>query len=141
MKKSFCFICLAVLLTLGYSSHAQQIKSVSDTSGLRNEYTVLHNDITGLNAQLMIAKSNLSAYLSNEESKKSANTVAAAKQPSKTVTSKSSQPAAETKKDYEMRSQAENQRLTSLHDKIFILASEINKKQQRLQELSATETL
>lgn len=141
MKKSICSLCLSVLLTLGYSSHAQQNKPVSDTLGFRNEYSVLHNDITGLNRQLIVAKSNLSAYLSNAVSTKAVNKSGAAKQPSKMVAGKSSQLVAETKKDYEMHSQAENKRLNRLHDNIFILASEISKKQQRLQELSAAEIL
>ena len=143
MKKSICSISLAVLLALGYSSQAQLTKPVSDTSGLSSEYTILHNDITGLNARLIVAKSNLSAYLAqaNTGTTTAANTVAVASQASKTVAGKSVQTAAEIKKDYENASLAENQRLNRLHDSIFILASEISKKKQRLQELSAAQTL
>ena len=142
MKRSIGSISLAVLLTLGYSSHAQQIKPVSDTTGLRKEYTVLYTDIADLNARLMTAKSNLAAYHAQAStgSTKAANPVAAVNQAPK-ADAKRAPVATETKKDYENASQAENQRLNRLHDSIFILASEISKKQQRLQQLSVIETL
>lgn len=138
MKKSISSICVIVLLAAGSTSQAQQTKSVTDTTVQRKEWSRLNNDITGLNAQLILAKSNLTTYLSQTS------TVGVQTGSSKVnqIAGNKAVPVAEkAKQDHENASQAANQRLNSLHDRIYILSDEISRKQQRLQQLDVAEIL
>ncbi|MBE7171194.1 MAG: hypothetical protein INR73_11420 [Williamsia sp.] len=142
MKKSIYFFCLFVLVTSGLSSYAQQNKQVSDTVVVSNEWTRLNNDIKGLDAKLIIAKNNLTTYLSQAGQVHAQNPAASPVNQAPKGRTGSTVPAPEnTKKDYESASQAANQRLNSLHDQIFILASEISKKKQQLAQLNASNVL
>ena len=138
MKKVISSLSLVTLMALGYSAHAQQNISVSDTAGLRSEYTSLYNELSDLNTQLKATQNNLEVYLLQPKAIDVINNQAAntGSKIGRTVSLVEN-----TKKEYEHASRAYNQGLNNLHDKIFILSADISKKKQRLQQLSASSTL
>ena len=99
----------------GFSSYSQKLQVPADTSTTGNEFGRLKMEVVTLSTQLANAQADLSAY------KTAMNSNGTAK---------------ENKQSYESASQSENHALNDLHARIFILSSEINKKQQRLQKIN-----
>lgn len=115
MKKSIRLFCVIALMASGFSSYSQKLQTPVDTATTGKELGQLQLDIISLTEQLSAAKTSLSDY------KTSLNNSDRAKEP---------------KQSYESASQSENRALNNLHDRIFILSSEIAKKQQRLQKIN-----
>lgn len=147
MTKSIRLLCLSILVVTGLSTYAQTAKVAADTGKLKIEYVQLTNEIANLNTQLTMVQNSLPAYqLKVKATRSNAETIisSAGDQASKAFdgnTSKASALEAKAKKAYEENSKAAIHNLNNQHDKITILASEINKKQQRLQELHAAQTI
>lgn len=120
MKKSIRLFCVLVLMASGFSSYSQKSQSVSDTVKSGKELVSLKSDIASLTSQLAAVNSNLLDYKSGISKETGIKPF---------------------KLPYETASQSENHALNDLHSKIFIIASEISKKQQRLQEINPISVL
>ncbi len=114
MKKIQLFLVIA-LMASGLSSYSQKLQTTSDTTATGRELGRLKLEIATLSSQLSDAKANLSAYKAGL---------------------KNNAAPSEVKQPYESASQSENHALNTLHDKIFLLSYEIDKKQQRLQKIN-----
>jgi hypothetical protein len=143
MKKSIYTICLLTALLSSLQGFSQKYKRVEDTAKLNKEYVNITNDIVELNAKLTIAQNNLPGYKSKA--------IAAGTDADNAATNSSNQAAKaingdvgdakkakrRAKKAYneakDSRSASNN--VSDQEDKITRLTLQINKKQQRLQEL------
>lgn len=115
MKKNIRLFCVVAIMASGFSAYSQKLQTPVDSTAISKELGRLKLDIVSLTAQLSAAKTNLADY------KAAQNNNGRVKEP---------------KQSYESASQRENHALNTLHDRIFILSSEIDKKQQHLQKIN-----
>ena len=147
MKKISRLFCLSMLVAASLSSYSQTTKQPADTGKSKNESLQLSNEIANLTSQLTAAQNSLPAYQLNvNATRANAETIiaSAGDQASKSAErnqSGSSALEAKAKKAYEETRLAAIHNLNNQHDKITILASEISKKQQRLQEVNAVQPI
>ena len=144
MKKSIYTICLLIALITSLQGFSQKYKKVEDTAKLNKEYVNVTNDIADLNAKLTIAQNNLPGYKSKAIAAGADAENAATKssnQASKAATNGEVDDAKKAKrrasKAYREAkdSRSANNNVSDQEDKITKLTLQINKKQQRLQEL------
>lgn len=144
MKKSIYTICLLIALITSLQGFSQKYKKVEDTAKLNKEYVNVTNDIADLNAKLTIAQNNLPGYKSKAIAAGADAENAATKssnQASKAATNGEVDDAKKAKrrasKAYREAkdSRSANNNVSDQEDKITKLTLQLNKKQQRLQEL------
>ena len=143
MKKSIYTICLLIASMTGLQGFSQKYKKVEDTVKLNKEYVKVTNDIADLNAKLTIAQNNLPGYKSKAIAAGTDAENAAAKssnQASKATNGDVSDARKAKRRAKKAYNEAKDSRSASNNvsdqeDKITKLTLQINKKQQRLQEL------
>lgn len=143
MKKSIYSICLLMALLTGLQGFSQKYKTVEDTVKLNKEYVKVNNDIVDLNAKLTIAQNNLPGYKSKaiaagtDAENAAANSSNQASKATNGDIDDARKAKRRAKKAYneakDSRSASNN--VSDQEDKITKLTLQINKKQQRLQEL------
>ena len=144
MKKSIQVFSFLLMVIASHSAYSQKYKTVEDTARLNKEFVKVNNDIADLSAKLTIAKNNLPGYQtkavnagtdaqnaaatsSNQASKATNGDVADAKK-----AKRKARKAYNEAKD----SRSANNNVSDQENKITRLTLQINKKQQRLQELN-----
>jgi DNA-binding transcriptional regulator GbsR (MarR family) len=143
MKKTIYLICLLITLMTGLTAFPQKYKTVEDTAKLNKEYVNVSNDIVELNAKLTIAQNNLPGYKSKaiaadtDAQNAAANSSNQASKATNGEIDDAKKAKRKAKKAYEEAkdSRAANNNVSDQEDKITKLSLQINKKQQRLQEL------
>lgn len=127
----------------GFEAYAQKYKTVEDTARLNREYVKVSNDLVDLNAKLTIAQNNLPGYKSKAiEADKDADNAAikSSNQASKATNgdigdARKAKRKARRAYNEAKDSRAANNNVSDKENKITRLTLQINKKQQRLQEL------
>lgn len=144
MKKSIYLVCFMAVLIAGPRAYGQKYKKVEDTVKLNKEYVSVNNDIADLNAKLTIAQNNLPGYKSKaieagtdaqDAAANSSNQASKAANNGEIKDAKKAKRRAKKAYNEAKDSRAANNNLSDQEDKITRLTLQINKKQQRLQEL------
>ena len=143
MKTKVYLFCLLITMITSLQATAQKYKTVEDTARLNKEYIKVSNDIVDLNAKLIIAQNNLPGYKSKAiEADKDADNAAltSSNQASKATNgdvgdARKAKRKARKAYNEAKDSRAANNNVSDKEDKITRLTLQINKKQQRLQEL------
>lgn len=143
MKIKIYLICFILTMITSFQANAQKYKTVEDTARLNQEYVKVSNDLVDLNAKLIIAQNNLPGYKSKAiEADKDADNAAikSSNQASKATNgdvgeARKAKRKARRAYNEAKDSRAANNNVSDREDKITRLTLQINKKQQRLQEL------
>lgn len=144
MKKSIYLVCCLIALISGMSAYSQKYKTVEDTAKLNKEYVTVNNAIADLSAKLTIAQNNLPGYKSKAIAAGTDADNAAtnsSNQASKAATNGEIDDAKKAKRRAKKAyreakdSRSATNNVSEQEDKITKLTLQINRKQQRLQEL------
>ena len=143
MKKSIYTICLLIALMTGLQGFSQKYKTPDDTAKLNKEYVKVNNDIADLSAKLTIAQNNLPGYKTKaiaagtDAQDAAANSSNQASKATNGEIDDAKKAKRKAKKAYNEAkdSRAANNNVSDQEDKITRLTLQINRKQQRLQEL------
>lgn len=141
-------IALFIAISAGFTTAAQQYKTVADTINLNKEYLEVSNEIASLTAKLAIARNNLPGYQSkasdasaDAQDAASASSVQADKATRGNVkdarrAKRKARKAYREAKD--LRSAGNN--VADQNEKINTMASRLDRKKERLQELDTMRT-
>ncbi len=143
MKKIIYLFCFLILSVTTQTAYSQKYKSVDDTARLTKEYVKLSNDIVDLSAKLKIAQNNLPGYKSKaiaagtDAQNAAANSSNQASKATNGEIDDAKKAKRKANKAYNEAkdSRTANKNVSDQENKITRLSLQINKKQQRLQEL------
>lgn len=143
MKKSIQVFSFLILAMASLSAYSQKYKTIEDTARLNKEYVKVNNDIADLSAKLTIAKNNLPGYQTkavNADTDAQNAAATSSNQASKATNGDVSDARKAKRKARRAYNEAKDSRsatnnVSDQENKITRLTLQINKKQQRLQEL------
>ena len=144
MKKSMYLFCLLGALTAGFAAGAQKYRTTSDTLKLNKEYTEVSNDIATLTAKLAVAQNNLAGYQNRASAAGSSAQDAAATSSTQAARAtngnvkEAKRAKRKAKRAYHEAKDARsaNNNLDDQDNKIASLTRQLERKQQRLQQLT-----
>jgi chromosome segregation ATPase len=147
MKRNI-FFCLTMLLLASMPALCQKYRTTADTVNLNKEYVKVSNDIADLQARLTIAQNNLPGYQSkanvaDQDAEHAAeNSSSQAFKATNGSVSDARSAKRKAKKAYSEAKDARSAKnnVNTQDDKIESLSKQLNKKQQRLQELTEMRT-
>ena len=148
MKKIMIFLPAILFIMASHSAFSQKYKTAADTVNLNKEYVNVSNDVAALTAKLTIAQNDLPGYQnrSDEATSSAQNTaIISSEKASNAVNGdigdarKAKRNAKRTLKDAK-EAQHVNNKEEAHNDKIAKLTSQLERKQQRLQELETMRT-
>jgi len=145
MKKIIPSFYLLALILLATPAFSQKYKKVEDTINLNKEYVNVSNEIADLKAKLTIAQNDLPGYQSKatDANKDAVNAASASSDQASKATDGSVSEAKSAKKkanksyDKAKDSRSAKNKVSDQEDKIARYSRDLEKKQQRLDELVA----
>jgi predicted nucleic acid-binding Zn-ribbon protein len=148
MKKSLHLLFFLLLVIASLSAYSQKYRTAADTVKLNKEYVSVSNEIADLTAQLTIAKNNLPGYEtkaanagSNAQDAATISSDQAAKATNGSISdARSAKRKAKTAYKEAKDAKSASNNVSDQDNKIASLTSELNKKQERLQQLEAMRT-
>jgi hypothetical protein len=148
MKKIMFFLPAIIFVMASLSAFSQKYKTAADSVNLNKEYVNVSNDVAELTSKLTIAQNNLPGYQSRSDEAVSNAKSTAINSSEKASTAvngdigdarKAKRNAKRTLKDAKEAQHANNKE-EAHNDKIAKLTSQLDRKQQRLQELETMRT-
>jgi CRISPR/Cas system-associated endonuclease Cas3-HD len=148
MKKIKFLLAVMIFIMVSQSAFSQKYKTAADTVKLNEEYIKVSNEITDLTSKLTIAQNNLPGYNSRANTAVSdaqSTSVKSSEQASKATNGdlgdarKAKKNARQALKDAKGARRANN-KVKDQEKKIAKLSSQLQKKQERLQELEVMRT-
>ncbi|MCW3081187.1 hypothetical protein [Segetibacter sp.] len=148
MKKFTFLLPVMIFVLTSFSASSQKYKSAADTVKLNEEYVKVSNSIVELTSKLAIAKNNLPGYqakAANAVSDAQSSVMESSNQASKATNGDIGDAKSAKKKANKALKDAEdandaNNKTKDQDKKIAKLSSELEKKQEKLQELEKMRT-
>jgi chromosome segregation ATPase len=148
MKKIMFLLPAIMLVMASLSAYSQKYKTAADSVNLNKEYVNVSNDVAELTSKLAIAQNNLPGYHSRTDeavSNAKSTAIRSSEKASNAVNGdigdarKAKRNAKRALKDAK-QAQHVNNKEEDQNDKIAKLTSQLERKQQRLEELEAMRT-